>query len=630
MPHGDPGRSGAEEVGRGSPPPGKLYDGYECRQIGVAARASPEPFDRMTFRRPGLLSLPLMVVSALSCGDSSGPEIPFALAFSDARLDLGLGREGTAEVRNTGSRALGPIQIAAGPVRDAGGSTAPGSRVVVDPAEIPTLEPGAAASVRVTLEVPGTLQPGPYDAALEATVGTQARAVLDVRFEVPDNPPATGPARVTITNATAAVRQGDVVTFQAEVSDAVGTSLAVPVTWSVLPPSAGRFGTNGQFVGYTPGEARVVARVDSIADTIVVGIDARGLRGSFSVLARGILSARFTSDLWVHGGYAYTGTWGSRTTAAGTLNGDRLYVWDISQITDPRIVDSLAAEARTVNDVKVRADGSLGMFTHERDLAGKNGVTFLDLTDPAHPRVFSRFTDGLEAGVHNGWLEGSYAYVAVDGPSGGLRVIDVSDPRRPRAVASFHAGESFIHDVYVRNGLAFVSHWNAGLVILDVGNGMAGGSPANPVEVSRIQTEGGQTHNAWYWPAGGYAFVGEEDGRVGVMHVVDVRNLSAPREVATFAVEGDTPHNFWVDEDRKVLYAAWYSQGVRAIDVGGELLGELDRQGREIAASVYGDPAVAGCGGPVEATCTWAPQLYQGLVYASDLNGGLVVLQPPS
>ena len=34
------------------------------------------------------------------------------------------------------------------------------------------------------------------------------------------------------------------------------------------------------------------------------------------------------------------------------------------------------------------------------------------------------------------------------------------------------------HDVYVRDGLAFLSHWDAGLIILDVGNGMAGGSPA--------------------------------------------------------------------------------------------------------------------------------------------------------
>ena len=58
---------------------------------------------------------------------------------------------------------------------------------------------------------------------------------------------------------------------------------------------------------------------------------------------------------------------------------------------------------------------------------------------------------------------------------------------------------------------AFLSHWDAGLIILDVGNGIAGGSPASPVEVSRIKTVGGQTHNAWYWPAAGYVFVGEEN-----------------------------------------------------------------------------------------------------------------------
>ena len=43
-----------------------------------------------------------------------------------------------------------------------------------------------------------------------------------------------------------------------------------------------------------------------------------------------------------------------------------------------------------------------------------------------------------------------------------------------------------IHDTFVRDGLAFVSAWDAGLIIYDVGNGIRGGSPSRPIEVSRI------------------------------------------------------------------------------------------------------------------------------------------------
>ena len=155
---------------------------------------------------------------------------------------------------------------------------------------------------------------------------------------------------------------------------------------------------------------------------------------------------------------------------------------------------------------------------------------------------------------------------------------------------------------------------------------MAGGSPALPVELSRIRTAGGQTHNAWYWPEAGYVFVGEEDfGTPGIMHVIDVRDLLSPREVATFTLPGQPPHNFWLDEERGVLYLAWYGNGLRALDVTGELMGELDRQGRELAQLRYngGDGSCSGT-----STCTWAPQLHRGRLYLSDLNAGLVVLEP--
>ena len=131
-----------------------------------------------------------------------------------------------------------------------------------------------------------------------------------------------------------------------------------------------------------------------------------------------------------------------------------------------------------------------------------------------------------------------------------------------------------------------------------------------------------------FWPAAGYVFVGQErvpsvgDPPVpsGRVTVVDVRDLTAPRIVATFTKPGQTPpHNFWIDETRGILLVAWYSVGLVAIDVAGEFSGELADQGREVALV-----RPVGNDGPAN---FWVPQIEGGVVYASDIQLGLRVFE---
>lgn len=572
-----------------------------------------------TVRQISFLAGTLAALSlTLSCDGTTGPDDTASLGFTPSALDLGETRQTQVTLENSGRRAVGPVQLVAG-AATRNGEPAPEARLGVSPSEIPTLNPGTSVQIELTLGFDSPAQPGDYQVSLQARLGAEVIGTLGIRFSV-TSPPIGGGTTVAITAGPAAPRQGDVVSYSAEVRDSTGAVVpGASLAWAVQPGSSGLAAADGRFVGYEPGAAQIIVSVGGAADTLAIQIVARGLSGSFSVVGRGQVTARFTSDLWVHGDYAYTGTWSVRNGEAG----NRLYTWDVSTPSTPILMDSLMLAATTVNDVKIRADGTLGVSTHEG--SPPNGITLFDLTDPAHPQAITRFTSELESGVHNVWIEGDFVYVAVDGPVG-LRIVDISNPSSPVIAARFYAGSSFLHDIYVRDGLAFLSHWDAGLIILDVGNGVANGSPANPVEVSRIQTAGGNVHNAWFWPAADYVFVGEEDfSAPGVMHVVDVSDLSNPTEVGTFAVPGTTPHNFWVDEARGILYAAWYENGLRALDVSGELMGTIDLQGREITSIQYGSGS--GCGGG-SATCTWAPQLHRGLVYLSDLNSGLWVLQP--
>ncbi len=92
-------------------------------------------------------------------------------------------------------------------------------------------------------------------------------------------------------------------------------------------------------------------------------------------------------------------------------------------------------------------------------------------------------------------------------------------------------------------------------------------------------------------------------------------DLANPRLIATHTVGGLTPHNFWVDETRAILFVAWYGLGVRAIDVSGPLSGELIGEGLELASY---SPI-----GPEGRAIFWSPQLHRGAVWATDQRNGL-------
>jgi hypothetical protein len=570
--------------------------------------------------------LTLLVAAMAACGSDEGVG-PGArsLTFDAAAVQWVAGETVLLTLRNGSGDRLGPIAIRTGRLRDAAGLAQPGAAIVGDPPAIATLAGGASVTLRLTLAGAGALQPGTYRSRVTAQAEAGPSVEIDATVEVPSGP-STPVASLRLT-APGTLRQGDVVRLETTATDTQGATIvgATP-RFTVSPGDAGWISPDGRFVAYRDGPVRIAARAGTATDSVTLVVSPRARRITLRQSGEGLETARFTSDLWVHGDHAWTGSWGVRASDQTASPGNLLRTWRLGP-GDPVATDSLILDARTTNDVKVSADGQIGVVTHEGSDDGLNGVTLLDLSDPSHPKAVGRITEGLASGVHNAWLDGEELYLVVDGVGSGLRVFDVSDPTDPRLLASYWAGESFLHDVIVRDGLAFLAHWDAGLVILDVGADIAGGSPGAPLEVGRLRELGGETHNVWYWPERGVAFVGEEDfGSPGRMHVVDVSEPRAPREIATFAASGLTPHNFWLDEEAEVLYLAWYDAGVRALDVSGELLGELDRQDRLMGEWTRPGERPACWSGM--GTCTWAPQLHDGRLFLSDVNRGLVVLTP--
>jgi hypothetical protein len=388
-------------------------------------------------------------------------------------------------------------------------------------------------------------------------------------------------------------------------------------------------------LGPATGLNQVRASVDGVAQPAIFDATATGNGGGprFELVGSGAVSDRFTSDLWVTATHAYTGTWGSR---AGR-RGDALKIWRLSAAGTPTFVrDLVIPGAGTVSDNEVSEDGQLLLVTVENG-DGANGLYVYSLADPEQPELVGHAS--VSTGLHTGTFASiggrRYAFAARNPSAPALLIFDVTDVLAggvtvpPRVDSVPVPADYGIHDTFVRDGIAFVSAWNTGLILYDVGNGMRGGSPAEPVEISRIVTSdngvpgGAQVHNAWWFhnPTNGqkrYVFVGQEgpaqigSTASGDIHVVDVSDLANPVEVASFGFAGAGTHNFWMDEQAQVLYAAYYNAGVVALDVSGELSGDL--AGRLLAQFRPGGATN---------TYTWGVMLANGSVYASDMLSGL-------
>ena len=486
---------------------------------------------------------------------------------------------------------------------------------------------------RLTARVPG-----------QATVSVAGGAATD-RWTITVVPNPT--ARVGVAPGDTAIRTGDVVRFTFSATDAARRPVVdARPEWSVAPVGSGYATIDGEgaFVANEAGVYRVAAALGARTAEAFVRVADRGMTRPASIVGRLALKLP-AAELWLHpdGKHAYIST-----------IGDRIYAVDVTDPSHPAITDSVVVDARVVNDVMTTEDGKFGVMTREGASTRKNGIVILSFEDPAHPKPIAEFTETVTGGVHSTYVYRGYVYLT-DDATGSMRVIDIRDPYHPKQVARWQverpeAGRT-LHDIDVRDGLATLSYWNDGLVILDVGNGMKGGSPESPQLVAqfkydlnalykKVELVGGPgfirgTHTSWRH--GRYVFVGDEvfparqqgggPGVIGLgraygrLHVIDISDLNSPREVAWYEPTDGGVHNVWIAGD--TLYLGDYQGGLRVLDISGELRGDLLAQGREYAHIHTGDKD----GVTPNTANAWGAIYRNGLIYVPDINSGLWIVK---
>ncbi|SVA15593.1 uncharacterized protein METZ01_LOCUS68447 [marine metagenome] len=431
-------------------------------------------------------------------------------------------------------------------------------------------------------------------------------------------------------------RTGDVFQFRAVAYDKKNVVIGdAPIKFSFTGKSFDKSNTasgliekDGRFVGDVAGQYIITSNVGNISTSKIVNVIDRNIKRKFKSIGVGTVNDKHTSDFWVFEGvdgrdYAVSGTWG----ADGTT-----YFWDVTNPSNLIKIDSVQVDARTVNDVKVSEDGKICVISREGASNRKNGIIIIDVTNPYDVNIISEYTQNLTGGVHNVFIYENHVYALSNGEK--YYVINIDDPKNPKEIGKFELGKpgQSIHDVWIEDGIAYSSNWRNGVYLVDVGNGIANGSPSNPVAFANYNYASGAHHATFPYKSKStgkfYTVLGDEifpngidvkgqNVTAGFLHFVDFTDLDNPVEVARYELPGDGSHNYWIDGD--VLYVAMYTGGVRVVDLSGDLMGDLYKQGREIGYILSGSENAY----VPNSTMSWGAQLYKGHVFYSDWNSGI-------
>src|SRR5512133_2876119 len=382
------------------------------------------------------------------------------------------------------------------------------------------------------------------------------------------------------------------------------------------------------------------------------------------------------ADVWAHRDVAYLGN--LRQGDCRPANG----VWaiDLGDPARPRPLGSFAkfpgsdGEDVWVGSVRTKSFkgdlAAVGLQPCSRQDRGFAGLALYDVTDPARPRELGRLATGVASGVHElGVVQRPdgrvlalaavpYSFNLSQGRQGDLRIVDITDPRRPRQLADWDIRRDgpaeargqlaarrdvFCHSAwpFAKGSKVAAAFWAAGELFLDIGD------PAAPRLIGqtpyRAEDSYRGAHSGWF-NEDETLFVQNDEAMAAIgsgsraswtfQRVFDTSSLARPRLLSSFATESAVPgkdgrvatdgiysvHNAVVKGDLE--YVSWYSNGVRVVD-----LADPNRP-REVAwfvppPSPPRQTAVTARDGRRDMPVVWGVYPWKDLVLASDMNSGL-------
>jgi choice-of-anchor B domain-containing protein len=188
-----------------------------------------------------------------------------------------------------------------------------------------------------------------------------------------------------------------------------------------------------------------------------------------------------------------------------------------------------------------------------------------------------------------------------------VRVFSLTDPENPTEV-SFYGSDA--HDIFARNGIAYISEGHLGTVgIFDLT------SPETPALLTRFALpSSGFVHNAWPTEDDQFLMTTEET-RDKSVKMWDLRDPDTIRMTDEYRIPSTTAHNVHIKG--RFAYISYYTEGLRVVDISNP---------DSIFEAGYYDTFSGPSG---EANGAWGtfPFFPSGKILISDIESGLYVVR---
>lgn len=320
------------------------------------------------------------------------------------------------------------------------------------------------------------------------------------------------------------------------------------------------------------------------------------------------------NDIW---GYVDEG--GTEYAILGTQQGTS--VISLADPANPVEVEYITGVQSVWRDMK-----SYGHYVYSIADQGADGLLVINMADVSEGSVTWSFykpqitvntiTNTLNR-CHNMYIdENGILYLSGCTPiaNGAVLMFDLNaDPEEPPFLG--HSDLVYSHDSYARGDTLYTSQINAGyLTLIDVSD------KTMPVELGSVETTLSFTHNAWLSDDGKYVFTTDEkaNGKVDAYNIEDAGNIQLVDVFEPLDVKGQgaIPHNVHYYDG--YLVVSWYTSGCVVVDASDP--------SNLIQVGAYNTWP----GSPGGFNGAWGayPFLPSGLILISDIQSGLVVLQP--
>ncbi len=300
-------------------------------------------------------------------------------------------------------------------------------------------------------------------------------------------------------------------------------------------------------------------------------------------------------------------------TTAYVIRDGGLWTIDAADPTKPVIIDHHADaddETRS-NDVEIfEAAG------RRYAIIADTPVEIVDVTNPADLQRAGR----IPVEAHTVFTEtrngSTRAYFgSYDGTT---PVYDITNPLVPTRLGVFDAQSSYVHDLFVQDGIGYLNAWEQGFFVVNFT------APAQPVQLGRWQSPRKRSHATWVTTVGGRRIAVHGDETYGAhMTVLDVDPASSQfmQPLASYQTrEHVSIHNFTGIGTK--TYFTHYQDGVRVVDLADPTKPAL------VGYYNTWDPAdLSAPDGFFAGAIGLDLDVARKLVFVADLNRGLLILR---